>query len=1031
MNRREFELIDDKSKKFWSVEWEHTSLTVRFGRIGTSGQAQQKSFASEEALTKERDKLILEKTKKGYKEVDAARPTAAPAVPSVRKSPAAPSAVEAQADPTDRPTAGESPAAAPSHPTPPGLLARSIALAPIDRFVVTWEAHEPLPKPPPPPFDLEDALRRLRSVGSHDYAWQNDWRKASIPLFPSRTEAHFWMLVCQRIQARGVNPQQVADELTGMDFDGEMAVTQISEACATPWPFVAEHFFGCVTTLVPFDELLAVYQAGVLPSQGASHWSRSSVAFQLTEGFRNCVHPYLNAAERERIRAMVAGNLAPMMPASFYETWPAPYRVAALLGFPEEIAAVLRGVPDNHYKADPKSTGWSDYHQRPQWLVFGLGNPASVRTEFRRLGLILRNQAQGRAWLALTGCDALEVLADSICAEDSKERAADLARTLRLVAAPEGAVPALRLVLDSKVPQAGQEWLAGQPLHAVVGLTPAAMGAGKLAEAARKHLLAMRRDNQRMVLAAALPHLTPEQGAWLQHEVIDAVEINVPECPRAELPEPLRAALAAAKPGKPPGWLTAGSLPPIMIQGKKLGLAEVATLLTELKNVPVGQPSALISALKEQAEPHALDTFAWDLFERWESMGAPSKDRWALGAVGHLGGDNSVLKLTPRVRQWPGESQHQRAVFGLECLRAVGSDTALMALNGIAQKLKFKALKDRAQTLMEGIAQARGLTREQLADRIVPDCDLDERGSRVFDFGPRQFRFVLGPEMKPLVRDAAGKVRPDLPPPNSSDDPEKTGAAVAAWKLLKKTLREVLKVQAERLEDAMITGRRWTPEEFQSLLVRQPLMVNLARQLVFATYDDAGRITRTFRITEDQTFADQDDEETSLSPDGSVGVVHPAQLDEGARNAWGQVLSDYEIIPPFQQMGRAIIRPEPEDLEAAAITRYKGPKVPGIVMYGMLERNHWLRDTPADAGGFVQHSKHFPSANLTAFIQYTGMGIGYYDEPQELESVYFVPGKVDPAMWGDHKTRLKIKEVDSVVLSEVLRLANAIVSKAE
>jgi hypothetical protein len=401
------------------------------------------------------------------------------------------------------------------------------------------------------------------------------------------------------------------------------------------------------------------------------------------------------------------------------------------------------------------------------------------------------------------------------------------------------------------------------------------------------------------------------------------------------------------------------------------------------------------------------------------------------GAIGHLGGDACVLKLAPLVREWPGESQHARAVFGLECLRAVGSDTALMALNGMAQKLKFKGLKEKAQAMMEGIAQARGFTREQLADRIVPDCGLDERGSRVFDFGPRQFRFVLGPEMKALVRDEAGKVRPDLPAPTKADDPEKAEAAVAAWKLLKKTLREALKIQAERLEDAMITGRRWTPEEFDTLLVKHPLMVNLVRQLVLAAYDDGGKVTQTFRVTEDQTLADHNDEGIDLPSRGHIGVVHPAHLDDAMKSAWGQVLSDYAIIPPFAQLGRDICRPNPEDLEATEIARYRGPKIPGIVMYGMLERSHWLRDTPADGGGFTQHSKHFPSADLTAFIKYTGLAMGYYEEKQELEAVYFVPGHVAPTWWGEHKNRLKIKEVDMVVLSEVLRLANAIISKAE
>src|SRR5262249_51629969 len=162
------------------------------------------------------------------------------------------------------------------------------------------------------------------------------------------------------------------------------------------------------------------------------------------------------------------------------------------------------------------------------------------------------------------------------------------------------------------------------------------------------------------------------------------------------------------------------------------------------------------------------------------------------------------------LRAWPGESQHQRAVTGLEILRSIGSDTALMQLNGIAQRLKFKGLQNRARELMQAIAEDRGLTRDQLEDRIVPDLDLDERGGRTFASGPRQFQLGRGADRKPLVRGEDGKPRDDLPKPGAKDDAAKAEAAVADWKLLKKQLREALKVQAFRLEQAMVTGRRWT-----------------------------------------------------------------------------------------------------------------------------------------------------------------------------------------------------------------------------
>src|SRR5262249_33728926 len=57
--------------KFWEVECEASSLTVRFGKIGTNGQTQQKKLASAAAAKKEHDKLVAEKLKKGYVEMAA------------------------------------------------------------------------------------------------------------------------------------------------------------------------------------------------------------------------------------------------------------------------------------------------------------------------------------------------------------------------------------------------------------------------------------------------------------------------------------------------------------------------------------------------------------------------------------------------------------------------------------------------------------------------------------------------------------------------------------------------------------------------------------------------------------------------------------------------------------------------------------------------------------------------------------------------------------------------------------------------
>jgi predicted DNA-binding WGR domain protein len=60
--------IDGNSDKFWEIEVTGFQFTVTYGKNGTAGTSQTKSFASEEECMKTAKKLVAEKIKKGYSE---------------------------------------------------------------------------------------------------------------------------------------------------------------------------------------------------------------------------------------------------------------------------------------------------------------------------------------------------------------------------------------------------------------------------------------------------------------------------------------------------------------------------------------------------------------------------------------------------------------------------------------------------------------------------------------------------------------------------------------------------------------------------------------------------------------------------------------------------------------------------------------------------------------------------------------------------------------------------------------------------
>jgi DNA ligase-1 len=64
---RRFELVEGSSSKFWEVARDGCAVTVRYGRIGTDGQAKTKEFPSEEQARRHADGLIEEKVAKGYR----------------------------------------------------------------------------------------------------------------------------------------------------------------------------------------------------------------------------------------------------------------------------------------------------------------------------------------------------------------------------------------------------------------------------------------------------------------------------------------------------------------------------------------------------------------------------------------------------------------------------------------------------------------------------------------------------------------------------------------------------------------------------------------------------------------------------------------------------------------------------------------------------------------------------------------------------------------------------------------------------
>ncbi|MFD9702910.1 DUF4132 domain-containing protein [Lentzea sp. NPDC059081] len=436
-----------------------------------------------------------------------------------------------------------------------------------------------------------------------------------------------------------------------------------------------------------------------------------------------------------------------------------------------------------------------------------------------------------------------------------------------------------------------------------------------------------------------------------------------------------------------------------------------------LMTAALSKPDATYPGLPlavEACDRASLAEFGWAVFGRWQDVEAPAKDGWALTALGWFGDDETVRRLAPLLRAWPGENQHARAVTGLDVLAQIGSEVALTHLNGIAERVRFKGLQARAREKVADIAASLGLSRDQLSDRLVPRLGLDEAGTSVIDYGPRQFTVGFDEQLKPYVLDQDGKRRKDLPKPGAHDDQDLAPAEHKRFAALKKEVRGIATTQIHRLERAMVDQRTWTAEEFHAVLAAHPLLWHLVRRLVWIT--DTGL---SFRLAEDRTLADAHDDEVTLPADATVRVAHPVHLAEPLRS-WGDVFADYEILQPFPQLGRPTHAFAPGEDVVPQLQKYVKRTMPVGRLLGLTARG-WERCQPQDNGVEPWMTRPLPSGGALVACVDPGITVGVVDMVPEMEfsSLWFSPSG-EGAWFAPNGGGPATFDVDPITASELL-----------
>ncbi|MCC7599179.1 DUF4132 domain-containing protein [Janthinobacterium sp. FW305-129] len=368
-----------------------------------------------------------------------------------------------------------------------------------------------------------------------------------------------------------------------------------------------------------------------------------------------------------------------------------------------------------------------------------------------------------------------------------------------------------------------------------------------------------------------------------------------------------------------------------------------------------------------------------------ERRGSAIGEKGMLALAAHAPGSEAVSLLQAYMRDSHASRAQIEAM--LEALAGGDDPAVIQFLLGVAHRYRNAGVQGRARELVGQIAQRRGWSEEQLADRTVAMAGLDAAGRLELDYGGRRFYATLDPALKPVLQRADGGEIKTLPAACLGDDERLVQEARQALAACRKEVRQVAETQAARLYCAMCTGRVWPLEEWQRHLLGHPVVGRLAQRLVWQAQDDGGVPLQLLRPTEDGSLIGADDAELVLAPGSALRLAHAAILSGPQIGDWQRHLIDYKITPLFEQLQRS--SPDAALLGGVAISDRLGWVSDAHALHAAFGKLGYQR-TPADDGGLCDsYYKDFGAADLRVAIDFSGNVLPEKKLPAALKSLRF------------------------------------------
>ncbi|WP_297296241.1 DUF4132 domain-containing protein [uncultured Brachyspira sp.] len=314
-----------------------------------------------------------------------------------------------------------------------------------------------------------------------------------------------------------------------------------------------------------------------------------------------------------------------------------------------------------------------------------------------------------------------------------------------------------------------------------------------------------------------------------------------------------------------------------------------------------------------------------NVFDRWIFEGADTSYKYVMIPYLVYENEYKIDIIVYKVREWCDSGRISLANYAISALASNGSLYSLIVIDYISNNFKYFQIKNTSKLAFKSAAKRLNISEDKLSDKIIPNFGIDLDGNKILKDDNHSFIITIDEQLniKQILDNNTNKTITKL---DKYHDLDKN--LLYEFSSMKSHIKMANKFQISRLYKALMTGKRWTTDEWFEIFAENYIMNLLADMFIWTVYNKNNKILHHIKYSrKDKSFYTLDNESYKLNKQYVLSLASPIEMSKEDVEKAKALIAELKIKQPFNQMQYITFTFEEGDIKENIIVKYRNKEV--------------------------------------------------------------------------------------------------------